>query len=131
MAVKSGSDSPTGHRSRRPLLSWLPFLILGALSLLLLAAAGFINGTIEWDVPWPATTREIEVFNLGRYLLWGGIAALLLAVATAFLPFRSSSRGARVAKGVLLSLAFVVLALTALVTCSSFAHSNYLHVFTS
>ena len=66
------------------------FLTL-TMSLLLLAASGFLNGTMEGDIPWPATPAEEAVYYSARYLAWGGVAlALVGGVVVAFISKRRS-----------------------------------------
>lgn len=54
--------------SQRRIWTW----VLVVVTLAQLAISGFLNGTIEWDVPWPATEAEQTVFDAARYLLWSG-----------------------------------------------------------
>lgn len=70
--------------SSRVLGPWLSMAATVTLSALLLAVSGFLFGTVEGDIPWPATPSEETVYYSARYLSWGGVAlAFVGAVAVA------------------------------------------------
>lgn len=75
------AESAARGRVRGP---WLSIVATVAVSALLLAVGGFLLGTVQGDIPWPATPGEEAVYYTGRYLAWAGVAlALFGAVAVA------------------------------------------------
>jgi len=75
-------------------MPWLPMASTLTLALLLLAASGFLNGTMQGDLPWAATRAEDAIYDSARYLGWGGVAiALVGGVAVAFISKRRSVTG--------------------------------------
>lgn len=110
---------------------WLSMAVTVALSALLLAAGGFLLGTVEGDIPWPATPAEEAVYYSGRYLAWGAVAlALVGSVAVAVISkVRSMTEGLGWGWGVLTFAASAVVGGVAFFSAFAVAHEHYLFAF--
>ena len=110
---------------------WLVVTAIAALTALLLAASGFLFGTVEGDIPWPATQADETVYYTARGLEWGAIAvAMVGAIAVAvFTWWRAHANGWL--PFVVTLVASAVLGGVAFFTAYAFGHANYLFAFTS
>lgn len=69
--------------------SWVAVAAIFVGTALLCAVSGFLFGTVQGDIPWPATQAEETVYYTARGLNWGAIAfAVVGTFAIAVFPWR-------------------------------------------
>ncbi|NYF16513.1 hypothetical protein HDC37_001338 [Microbacterium sp. AK009] len=99
------------------------------MSALLLAFGGFLLGTVQGDMPWPATPAEEAVYYSGGYLAWGAVVfALVGAVAVAIISkMRSTTK--RLGWGALTFATTAVVGGAAFFSAFAVAQEHYLFAF--
>lgn len=122
------SASGQAPRIARRLRAWA--WVLGPVTLVLLAASGFLNGTVEWDIPWPATDAEEAVYYTARDLLWAGWAGIALTGVAAGLSRPDLTAALRVGVGVAACVGMSVLGLTVLMAASEIGRECFLFALT-
>lgn len=88
----------------------------GLVTTVLVGFGGYLLGTVDGDVPWPATAEESGTYNAGRTLVYVAVGAAL-AGATALILLAKHGRYRP------LPWALVTVAVTALVALAVFAGS--------
>ncbi|MCT9820809.1 hypothetical protein N3K63_10990 [Microbacterium sp. W1N] len=112
-------------------ISWRPLVVTAALVVLLFGASGFLFGTVQGDIPWPATQAEETVYRTASGLEWGGFAvAFMGATAVAIWPPRRAG-GARWLWALVALVGSAILGGVVFVSAFGFAQANYLFAFTS
>lgn len=119
----------TSQRTART--SWLPLIVTGVLTTLLLGASGFLFGTVQGDIPWPATQAEETVYYTARGLEWAGLAVPFVgAITVAFFP-PTRTRGSRWIWTLVTLIGSGFLGALVFFTAYAFGEANYLFAFTS
>lgn len=79
-------EDVTPDTARRP---WIAVTAVIVVTTVLCAVSGFLFGTVQGDIPWPATQAEETVYYTARGLNWGAIAfAVVGTLAVAVIPWR-------------------------------------------
>ena len=123
--ASASGQAPRIARRRRA-WTW----VLGSVTLVLLAASGFLNGTVEWYIPWPATDAEEAVYYTARDLLWSGWAGIALTGVAAGLSRPDLTTALRIGVAIGACVGISVLGLTILVAASEVGREHFLFALT-
>lgn len=111
--------------------SWVAFIAVGLLMTVLAAASGFLFGTMQGDIPWPATPAEETIYYTAQALEWAAIPVPLLgAIAVACFP-PPRVRGSRWLWTTVALVGSAILGLVVFFVAFGIAQENYLSLFTS
>ena len=92
--------------------------------------SGFFFGTIEGDIPWPATGRDELIYTTSDAFLWVGVAiGLVSLVFCATFPRRIPLRF-RLANVGIATVLFALAACATFFGAYAFGHENFLFAFT-
>jgi len=123
--------APLDASGRAARTSWAPLIVTAVLTTLLLGVSGFLFGTVQGDIPWPATPAEETVYYTARGLGWGAAAVAFAGAITVAVFPPSLTRGVRWFWGVVTLIGSGFLGAIAFFTAYAFAQANYLFAFTS
>lgn len=132
MSMIARQSTPVPVSKPRPArTSWAPLIVTAALTVVLLGASGFLSGTLQGDMPWPATPAEQTVYDTGRALMWGGVTAIVVGTiaATALPPTRAG--GGRWLWGMVTLVGSIFLGGVVFLSVFGLAQTNYAFVLTS
>lgn len=111
---------------------WGPMAVTVTVTTLLFVASGFLFGTVQGDIPWPATPSEEAIYYTARYLSWGGVAlAFVGAIAvTVISKVRSMTRRLGWEWGFLTFVICGLLGAIAFFSAYTIGQEHYLAAFT-
>lgn len=86
----------------------VPFFVFAILAAVTSATAGYLNGTVDGDIPWPATVSEATFYSAAA---WVTVIAGVLAVFAAIFASLSGRRRPAILRFVLWVFASLAIAL--------------------
>lgn len=111
--------------------SWVALIATGVVVTLLVAVSGFLFGTMQGDIPWPATPTEEAVYNTASVLQWAAIPVPLIGAIVVALCPPPQVRGSRWLWTTVTLVGSAILGLVVFFMAFGIAQENYLFLFTS
>lgn len=124
-------EAPHGGAQQTSRSSWVPLIATAALTIILLGVSGFLFGTMQGDIPWPATRAEESVYYTARGLEWGALAVPFLGAITVAVVPPTRTHGGRWLWAFVTLIGSGILGAVAFFSAYFFAQANYLFAFTS
>lgn len=124
-------ETPHGGAQRTPRSSWVPLIASAVLTTILLGVSGFLFGTMQGDIPWPATRAEETVYYTARGLEWAALAIPFLGAIAVAVVRPTRTGGSRWLWALVTLIGSGILGAVAFFSAYFFAQANYLFALTS
>lgn len=109
---------------------WALMAVTVVVTTLMFVASGFLFGTVQGDIPWPATPSEETVYYTARYLSWGGVALAFICAVAVGVTSKVRSMTLGWGWGFLTFLICGLLGAIAFFSALAIGQEHYLFVFT-